>query len=195
MNGTDSSHGTDDFCPGGGAKLRTPTSRAARLTSGVLVGAMVGLLSACSFLPQVPLDQPISLSIRDGQPVVAWCGGEAEVVRVRIYYGTSTADDAQLVADASGRLPVSTDAQIALTSVPDDWHVEHWPYEGTELSEIGVTVNYESLKEGEDAAPGNFMADFDLDSGESLDSWPEGSWKWANGDSSSDPCGMPSASR
>lgn len=78
---------------------------------------------------------------------------------------------------------------------PDDWHVEQTPYEGTELSEIGVTVNYESSEEGEEALPGNFMADFDLADGESLDSWPEGSWKWANGDLSSDPCGMPSASR
>lgn len=165
------------------------------LAAGVLVGATACLLSACSFLPQVPLDQPISLSVRDGQPVFAWCGGEADVVRVRVYYGTATADDAQLVTDASGTISVSSGAQITPTSLPDDWHVEQWPYEGTDLSEVGVTVNYESTEEGRDAVPGNFMADFDLAGGESLDSWPEGSWKWANGDASSDLCGMPSASR
>jgi hypothetical protein len=166
-----------------------------RSAAAVLAATAACLLSGCSFLPQVPLDQPVSLSIRNGQPVVAWCGGEADVVRVRVYYGTATADDAQLVIDASGRMPVSSGAHIAPTSLPDDWHVEQAPYEGTELSEIGVTVNYESSEEGEEALPGNFMADFDLADGESLDSWPEGSWKWANGDLSSDPCGMPSASR
>lgn len=164
------------------------------LAAGVLVGATACLLSACSFLPEVPLDQPISLSVRDGQPVFAWCGGEADIVRVRVYYGTATADDAQLVTDASGTMPVSSGVQILPASLPHDWEVQQWPYEGTDSSEIGVTLDYESPDEGRGAVPGNFIADFDLD-GDGLASWPEGSWKWANGASSSDPCGMPSAAR
>lgn len=174
--------------------MKTGTAGPGRLAAGVLVGATALLLSACSFLPQVPLDQPISLSVRDGAPVLAWCGGEAAVVRVRVYYGTATVDDVQLVADASGTMPVSSGALITPMSLPDDWEVEQWPYGGTELSEIGVTVDYDSPEERASAVPGSFMADFDLGD-EGLDSWPEGSWKWANGDSSSDPCGMPSAAR
>lgn len=61
------------------------------------------------------------------------------------------------------------------------------------MSEIGVTLDFASPDDPSSSGEGSYIADFDFEPGEDIESWPATSWKWANGAVSTDPCGMPSA--
>lgn len=159
-----------------------------------LIASGAVLAPGCSILPSTPLDQPISLSVRDGEPVVTWCGGSADLVRVRLYYGTASEDDAQLVLDASGQTSVVSGDEVALSQLPDDWKVERKAYAGTEVSEVGVTLEYTSIDGAGKKYDGGYLAEFEFE-GAGIESWPTSSWQWANGQTSSDACGMPSSVR
>lgn len=157
----------------------------------VLASSLV--LSACAFLPGVPEDQPLSLAVRDGTPILSWCAPSAEIVRVRVYYGTMSADDAELVIDARGRLPVAPGAEVTPDRLPEEWIVERHDDAGAELSEIGVIVDYQARDAEGELVEGSFGADFESENASDIGSWPENEWIWANGTVSTDPCGMPSA--
>ncbi len=163
------------------------------LAVGAVVLASSLVLSACAFLPGVPEDQPLSLAVRGGTPILSWCAPSAEIVRVRVYYGTVSADDAELVIDARGRLPVAPGAEVTPDGLPEEWVVERHEYAGAELSEIGVTVDYEARDAEGELVEGSFGADFENEGASDLDSWPDNGWIWANGTVSTDPCGMPSS--
>lgn len=41
-------------------------------------------LVSCSFLPNRPLDQPLSMAVEDGDLLFSWRGGAAQVQRVQV---------------------------------------------------------------------------------------------------------------
>lgn len=158
----------------------------------VTVVTTVALVS-CSFLPEpAGLYPPLAFSARNGEPVVAWCDGDAEIVRVRMYYGAGSVGDGQLVVDGRRTATVRRGSEILPAALPKSWDVESNEYTGGQLAEVTITIVYRTTDDEGRTSTDNFIAEFDLDEA-TLESWPEGSWTGADGAVSEDPCGMASA--
>lgn len=167
---------------------------ALRLWTAVSVTVVATLaLASCSFLPEpAGLYPPLSFSARNGEPVIAWCDGDAEIVRVRMYYGAGSVGDGQLVVDGRGTETVRRGSEILPAALPKSWDVEINEYTGGQLAEVTITIVYRTTDDEGRTSTGNFIAEFDLDEA-TLESWPDGSWIGADGTVATDPCGMASA--
>ncbi|MDP3949738.1 hypothetical protein [Microbacterium sp.] len=146
------------------------------------------------FLPNRPLDVPLSMSVRDGSPVYMWCYAPATIVGVLIAYIPDESGQTIFVVDGDGELPMPGPEEFSADDIDSSWVAtrETWTREDSEIDEIGLTVEY--LLD-DDSPRGNFMARFDVSAGGGISGWPEGQWQWPTGEMSTDPCGMPSANR
>lgn len=153
-----------------------------------LGGALVFSLSACELVPQAPLDQPISMSVRGEEPVFMWCGESATITGVKVHYSTSPSRSKRILNETtSARIEHGQEIEApGLNSVLADGVSGR----GMErLTSVGVVVEYRRLA---DEVEGSFIAEYPL-SYDELQSFPESTWIWATGERSNDPCGMASA--
>lgn len=156
--------------------------------------SMLGVLgtAGCTFVPGVPLDQPLAFSVRGGHPLIIWCGPDLDLQSIGVYYGTrAVKDDATLVFEGEGSRIVTSGGELYPLGGSDGWKIDTVKYEGEYFDEISMSLL--GVVGGDAAEVISVLAEFDFQSPQQIRDWPEGRWKWANGEESSEPCGMPSA--
>lgn len=160
--------------------------------SALLVGMATSLLDGFSF-PGVPLEQPVSLTVSDGEPVVAWCGDDIELKSIGIYYGTiSDPNDAALAFEGSGSQKVSAGDYIFPIKNSSSWISQTTPPSTTKVSEIIVSLSGVLTDSGDTSTDSHVYAKFDLGAIDELGDWPDGMWQRGNsapGELVDEPCG------
>ena len=168
-------------------------TRMRRTTAGIVGAIVAGVaLTGCVLVPGFPLDQPVSLSVVDGAPVIAWCGPDGEVRNVAVYYSAPDREDGDLVSVGEGSLDITHGDLLPLSS-SDAWEVTTYRDPADTDGVLEVTVGVSAVRDLDDgyvAKEVQVTGLFTFGSAQELANWPEGEWKWADGTVSEDKCGM-----
>lgn len=147
-------------------------------------------LAGCKAVPQAASDQPISMTAIDGESHVSWCSEPATLTRIQVFFSPDDGDNAVLISDVSGKLPVARGQELTVKQVLNDWGYDIAERASDRPQVISITLYYESPS----GAEGWFAVEMTGEDGTDVrESWPEGLWVWASGVVSKDRCGMPSA--
>jgi len=114
---------------------------------------------------------------------------------VGVYYGTTgNKSDAELVAEGEGETALSHGEDVFPISASGKWE-SHWHESSIEhVTEVSVSISFHQVSDdGNGGDVVSMFAEFGLPSVGGIDEWTDGRWLWANGEVSSEPCGMPSA--
>lgn len=163
-----------------------------RNCGAILLIGVAASCSACQFLPGLPSDVPIAMHIQKGEPEFAWCGEQAILTKLQIFYSEGDGQGAEKVIEGEGEKVLKAGDTFAVSNVPNEWILQDIPgqIELEDVKSVGLNLYFESEK---GTGGMTIAAEFNSPSEESVLQLSDRKWFWANGETSEQPCGMPSA--
>ncbi|WEK61898.1 MAG: hypothetical protein P0Y60_03845 [Candidatus Microbacterium colombiense] len=145
-------------------------------------------LASCSPVPNLPVDQPLSLSVIQKTAQLTWCSSESTLTRVVVVAAAGESADDKIVIVREPGIEMSFGEYMTVLTI-EDFDEAGKNVTPRNLERISVGVEYTDV----DGSEGAFSVRFDFDDSHNFLRWIDGDWGWPTGEFSTQRCGMPSA--